>query len=208
MKNIKLIIAFLLCTFAASAQLYTNQAELLLGRQGHSVAVLDQWVSSYEESNFVISGGFDGSLVTTACEWNGEFYDMNFPRIDHTSNAYSGTKVLIAGGYDGVGTNYESTEIFDTATEEFTAGPDMLSPRSYHRSIQMNDGNILITGGFDGANYLSSCEIFNTSTEQFTAIQSMNYARSSHSICVLPNGSVVVTGGYNPAYNFQMVECE
>jgi hypothetical protein len=208
MKNAKLLFAILLMPVAANAQLYNNQSELLLGRQGHSVAVLDQWMPSFEESNFLISGGFDGSLVTTACEWNGEFYDMNFPRIDHTSNAFGVTKVLIAGGYDGVGTNYESTEIFDTVTEEFTAGPIMLSPRSYHRSIQMNDGNILITGGFDGINYLSSCEIFNTNTEQFVAIQSMNYARSSHSICVLPNGNVVVTGGYNPAYNFQMVECE
>ena len=121
MKNAQLILTFILCSFISTAQLYTNQSELLLGRQGHSVAVLDQWVPSYEESNFVVSGGFDGSLVTTACEWNGQFYDMNFPRIDHTSNAYNNTKVLIAGGYDGVGTNYSSTEIFDTETEEFTA---------------------------------------------------------------------------------------
>jgi hypothetical protein len=54
MKNAKLLFAILLMSVAANAQLYTNQSELLLGRQGHSVAVLDQWVPSFEESNFLI----------------------------------------------------------------------------------------------------------------------------------------------------------
>lgn len=199
--------AFVLLSFVGLAQSYMSLTPMQTGRSAHAVAIINPDQGNYSISNFFISGGWDGGAVTSACEFDGEVYDMNYPRMDHTCNAF-GSKILIAGGYDGSSTNYSSTEIFDTQTLEFLDGPEMDFGRSYHRSVNLADGRILITGGFDGSNYLSSCEIFDPQTEEFTTTGSLNYARSSHTINLMDDGRVVVTGGFNPAYNFQMVLCE
>jgi hypothetical protein len=199
--------AFVLLSFVGLAQSYMSLTPMQTGRSAHAVAMINPDQGNFSISNFFICGGWDGGAVTSACEFDGEVYDMNYPRMDHTCNAF-GSKILIAGGYDGSSTNYSSTEIFDTQSLEILDGPEMDFGRSYHRSVNLADGRILITGGFDGSNYLSSCEIFDPQTEEFTNTGSMNYARSSHTINLMDDGRVVVTGGFNPAYNFQMVECE
>lgn len=200
-------LAFALLTIQTLAQGYMAQGFMQTGRSGHAVAILNPNQGNYSISNFFICGGWDGGAVTSACELDGEIYDMNYARMDHTCNTF-GSKIFIAGGYDGNSTNYSSTEIFDTQTLEFLDGPEMEFGRSYHRSVNLADGRILITGGFDGSNYLSSCEIFDPTTEELTTTGSLNFARSSHTINLMEDGRVVVTGGFNPAFNFQMVECE
>ncbi|MEN9347300.1 MAG: hypothetical protein RLZZ77_811 [Bacteroidota bacterium] len=209
MKSLLTILLSFLSSWVFSQDYYyAVTGELMEGRMGHTATFIPS-ISNVSSpfGAILVAGGTDGFNVKSNAEWQGAILQMTVPRTDHSANEVFG-KIFIAGGWDGFSTNWNTTEIFDPTTEEFTPGPIMSSGRTYHRSVQLNDGRILITGGYDGTNNLSSCEIYDPSTNQLVPTGSMNYGRSSHTCTVLPNGKVLVTGGFNPDFGFQMNQCE
>lgn len=66
-------------------------------------------------------------------------------------------KVPIAGGN---GTN--TTTIFDPATGQFIAGPNMNNRRYVFDAIRLNNGRVLLPGGLDnsGPGALSAVDLF------------------------------------------------
>ena len=76
---------------------------------------------------------------------------MTEPRTNHTLTLLPDGTVLAAGGNDPRETMHvplASTEIFDPATNTWTAGPDLAHARSEHTATLMPDGSILFIGGF------------------------------------------------------------
>ena len=75
---------------------------------------------------------------------------MTEPRTNHSLTLLTDGTVLAAGGNDPRETMHvplASTEIFDPATDTWTAGPDLAHARSEHTANLMPDGSVLFIGG-------------------------------------------------------------
>ena len=101
--------------------------------------------------------------------------------------------VLLAGGSANGITN--TSEIYGTANNHWSAGPNMSFPRQ-QASISEVSGGYLITGGNDWGSLVGNAEIFSTSNNQFRLAQSdMVHPRSGHVQVTLANGDVLLIGG-------------
>jgi len=115
--------------------------------------------------------------------------NMTVARAMHTATLYTfGGSVLIAGGMDDSGNVLATAEVFNVATETFTAVGSMHTARFNHAAAALSNGKILITGGEDGSgNTLNTAEIFDPTTNMFTLTtdpslggNNMNVARKLH----------------------------
>jgi hypothetical protein len=112
-------------------------------------------------------------------------------------------KVLIAGGafnssQSGAG---DSAELYDPATNTFTASPQMNHARYVATATLLPNGKVLIAGGTQDGNFpLSSTELYDPVTNTFAAsTPAMNTARFAATAALLPNGKVMIAGGFGNA---------
>jgi hypothetical protein len=103
--------------------------------------------------------------------------------------------VLIAGGsdddiFDGVNVT-ASAELFNPATETFTATGSMTEPRWQHTATLLTTGKVLLAGGASD----NSAELFDPAIGTFTATGPMTAARSEHTAALLNDGTVLLAGG-------------
>jgi hypothetical protein len=157
-------------------------------------------------------GRFDIPLQELVIPVSGFGFTNTF-RGGHTATvlangpAASNGKVLIAGGGDS------SAELYDPATNTFTATGNMNAQRQRHTATLLNDGTVLITGGynFTGAGgstvYLTSAELYHPDSGTFELLAApMSAARSSHTATKLADGRVLITGGFNATTTLQTAE--
>ncbi|PTL59392.1 hypothetical protein [Paraconexibacter algicola] len=111
-------------------------------------------------------------------------------------------RVFISGGYSGesLGGRRQSTEIYDPATNSFTAGPSLGSLRHLHTQTLLSDGSVLVAGGQTDNNNtsLSSSDLYTPATGAIGTIASggtMNGPRQAHGVSALPGGKLLLTGG-------------
>lgn len=104
--------------------------------------------------------------------------------------------VLVAGGQvsGARGPTISSTEIFNPATDKFTAGPEMNFKRYklMNAVVRLRDGRILIAGGADQP------EVYDSISNSFRPVKGSKldgYCFSTSTL--LPNGEVLLAGGYN-----------
>ena len=115
----------------------------------------------------------DGSVLISGGAWNNRYCerynsttnswiqtgDMTVERRSyHTATLLHNGKVLLAGGYtDDVAS---SAELYDPATNSFTAVDSMFTPREQHTATILSDGNVLVTGGYSTNGPVNLAEIF------------------------------------------------
>ena len=169
----------------------------------------------------LVAGGEDAAATAFS---SAELYDpttgvftpttgnMTAPRVGHTATLLGNGKVLITGGAtDATENALASAELYDPATDSFTATTgSMASARVSHSATLLNNGKVLIVGG-DSIFYnnmantniksLASAEIFDPSTGTFAATGSLSVARESHTATLLNDGRVLVAGGSDGALN-------
>ena len=111
--------------------------------------------------------------------------------------------VLVNGGENSQDLNtamvLASAELFDPATNQFTAVGPMTGPRIAQQSVRLQDGRVLITGGFDrtGGPGLGTAELYDPATHTFTAAAGqMVTGRAEHAAALLPDGRVLMAGGW------------
>jgi N-acetylneuraminic acid mutarotase len=93
---------------------------------------------------------------------------MGSARENHTATLFSGgplsSKVLITGGDTGNSakpTVLSSAELFDPATNKFSATASMVTARRYHTATLLLNGEVLIVGGeSSGGALLDSTELY------------------------------------------------
>jgi hypothetical protein len=120
-------------------------------------------------------------------------------------------RVLVAGG-EGLAPSeppLASAEIFDPATDSWTATGAMTTARLGHTLTLLADGRVLAAGGMDGhdtSKPLSSAELFDPATGRWSPTGSMAVGRTQHIAVRLLDGRVLVAGGdtaaaelYDPA---------
>jgi Kelch motif/Galactose oxidase, central domain len=127
---------------------------------------------------------------------------MSTPRAGAVAAPLPDGRVLIAGGYHGATNALPSAEVFDPATNSFSATGigSMTTSREGGVAAPLPDGRVLIAGGLDNAEaFLSSAEVFNPATNSFSSlgIGSMSTPRLHAAAAPLPDGRVLVAGGYN-----------
>lgn len=111
----------------------------------------------------------------------------------HTSTLLSNGLVLVAGGYQGGGSNTNLTDLFNPNTGQFTATGPLTISRYGHTATLLPNGKVLIAGGASTA----SAELYDPGTGQFSSAGPMVELRRYHTATMLPNGKVLFTGGWD-----------
>jgi N-acetylneuraminic acid mutarotase len=189
--------------YSATAELYdpisqrwTATANMADPRVGHTATLL-------VDGRVLVAGVSIGpSPVTTA-----ELYEpgsgiwtatgsMATARVDHTATRLADGRVLVASGH-GPGSDPEpldSAELYDPASERWTATGSMAEASFYHTATLLPDGTVFVADGFN-ADGLATAELYDPSSGRWTATASMVTARAGHTATLLADGRVLVAGG-------------
>ncbi len=127
--------------------------------------------------------------------------DMITGRSLHTASLLGNGMVLEAAGRHGA-TPSDKAELFDPATETFSATGDLNMQRKRQDATTLPDGTVFISGGASVKNGqpvdsgTPTCEIYDPMTGIFTLLDNeMKYGRTEHQATLLADGDVVITGG-------------
>jgi N-acetylneuraminic acid mutarotase len=120
--------------------------------------------------------------------------DMSIPRYGHAATAVATGKVLVTGGYDGVGLT-ASAEVYDALANSWSAAPDMSNPLWYHTSTLLASGKVLVIGGYTGSAVSASAQVYDPVANSWSAAPDMSSPRWYHTSTLLASGKVLVTGG-------------
>src|SRR5216117_3338627 len=154
----------------------------------------------------LIAGGRDAADQALA---SAEIYDpatggytllaspLPAPIWGHTATRLDDGTVLIAGGRRGASPR-RAAQLFDPATDTFTALGPMSTPRGRHTATLLRDGRVVVIGGTDGVKPVASLEIYDPTTRTFSlAPSALAVVRQDHTTTLLPDGRILVVGGSN-----------
>ena len=171
---------------------FTPTGNMTTARSNHTSTLLN-------DGKVLITGG---DLATGQLSKTAELYDpttghftlaahlMTIGRDKHTANLLADGKVLLVGG--------KNADIYDPATQTFTATINAPSKRSSHAAVKLNDGTVLVSGGYVGKLASRDAWIYDPISQTFTQLLSvMRIPRSNHQTTLLLDGKVLVTGGYS-----------
>ncbi|MBV8454393.1 MAG: hypothetical protein JOZ29_19280 [Deltaproteobacteria bacterium] len=225
-----------------SAELYNPTADSFIRTRGrlsggyfsHTATLIDTGSSGSDNGMVLVAGGFNSIGIPQSAA---ELYDpakgtftpttskMMTPRALQTAtflapdvvSALRG-QILITGGYSqnsfGVLRPQNTTELFNPATNKFTALPNsMKEARANHSAILLRSGKVLILGGSGFPSpALADAEIFDPMTKTFTPTNSVPCPAATPNVTsppgcmldtaygqtpiLLSNGQVIVTGGF------------
>ncbi len=126
------------------------------------------------------------------------------PRTLATATRLADGSVLIAGGFDPLGTPQRSAEIYQPGTGSFAAVKNMHMPRALHSATLLANGFVLIAGGIVDTLGTSTptAELYDPATREFSLLKStMVQSSSGHSAtlitgCKCPrDGEVLIADG-------------
>lgn len=119
---------------------------------------------------------------------------------------FSSGRALVAGGYQRTGFSgavLSSTEIYDSASDQWLPGPDLDEARDGMRVTLIDADSALISGGAGTKTLL-----YRDSTGAFEAGPDMATARRLQSVVRLPDGRLWVTGGVGGAMDMELSSTE
>jgi len=200
-------------TGLASAELYDPAAEAFTSTGSMSTGRMSHTATLLSSGKVLIAGGISDALTSFA---SAELYDpttrrftatgsMTVGREEHTATLLSDGRVLIVGGNDFAGnteTLLASAELYDPATETFTATGSTNVPTPTHTATLLGSGNVLVVGGMDGLFGASSVseKLYDPATGTFSATGSMAAERMHHAASLLSSGEVLIVGGIHSNY--------
>jgi WD40 repeat protein len=128
---------------------------------------------------------------------------MPYPLANHTATLMPNGQVLVAGGDIDIGSiggiglyPVLFAELYDPATELWTATTSMHFVHDYHTATLLTNGLVLIAGGGGQFGSTTNCaELYEPFTQTWTAAATMITPRKYHTATLLPNGQVLAAGG-------------
>jgi len=206
--------------FLASAEIYdpatrrfTPAGEMKIAREAHRATLLNN-------GKVLITGGLSpvwpqqqlAEIYNPATGVFSPVGEMTTPRADHTATLLADGRVLLSAGSTGRSINEAVTgtaELFDPATNRFTATGKLSAPRHKHAAVLLRDGRVLVIGGADSRlrGFYNSAELYDPATGRFSATGGMSAARYKirEAAALLADGKVLIAGGgtrlevYDPA---------
>jgi hypothetical protein len=134
---------------------------------------------------------------------------------DHTAVRLQNGKVLVVGGYtraalpDSIGSytvtaTLARTELFDPATQIWTASGTLSQARVGHTLTTLLSGNPIVIGGATSAANLAATvsdlvEQYSPSSGTWTSLTALPSARRLHTTTLLSDGRLFILGGYDSA---------
>jgi len=195
--------------YSAEKNQFTGVSQLHQPRTDHTATPLD-------DGSILIAGGLETSNDYASAIAAAEIYDPSTGNFSPLATACPGAKgcmvtpaslsvatklangkVLITGGYvSGQGCS-SAAEIYDPATQIFTAVQNMLSPRYYHTATLLPNGEVLIMGGLSNLAPnipATTAELFDPGTNSFRLANNPAYPMYAGT-GTQSNGGVLFTGG-------------
>ena len=137
---------------------------------------------------------------------------MTDARQSFTATLLATGKVLVAGGFGGIGTStIGSAELYDPASATFSPTGSMNATRAEATATLLPNGKVLIVGGISGGYSFiptATAELYDPSTGTFTLTGSMSVPRFGHTATLLSNGNVLVAGGDTALGTFNTATAE
>lgn len=118
---------------------------------------------------------------------------LSVSRYSHTATLLSSGQILVTGGIDATSSTlfHASTELYDPATDSWTAGPPMSTTRYGHTATLLASGKVLVVTGIGRG----TSEEYDPATRTWSPTSALTTLRYSHAATLLPSGEVLVTGG-------------
>ena len=124
---------------------------------------------------------------------------MSTARINHAATLLTNGKVLVTGGEYSTtrDTDRRNADLFDPATDTWSATGILSAVRRWHFQLQLPDGHVLVAGGWDGTGqgYTPIAELYDVATGSWSRTGNIKLPVESVPPAMLPNGNVLVTGG-------------
>lgn len=192
-------------TYLNSAEIYDPATETFSSvpnmpgsnREGASAVLLSN-------GNVLVVGGSDGSSLWKSAiifdavtnSWSSVSSQM---QTEHYLNAaiviLNDGRVLIAGGQTLGGESVSKTDIFDPATNTFSAGPELSQPRQGLTAHVLTDGKVVFIGGGAYETTSNTVDVYDPVTSQIIRqFNTMRYTRYEHSSALLLDGRVLIVG--------------
>jgi hypothetical protein len=188
---------------------WSSAAAMTTARTGHALLMLPS-------GEPIAIGGFarypDGPGIGTS-----EIFDLasgTWGRVAGMTTGRAGPAVLLADGRvlaaggtaesGGYRQQLASAEIYDPATNTWTAVAPMREARSRFTLTLLGDGRVLATGGGQDELVTASAEIFDPVSGRWSSTSPMGRGRGGHTAVRLANGEVVIIGGYPGSYTTEI----
>ena len=181
--------------FDPATNSFVRAADLSIPRRPYGVVRL-------ADGRVLVPGGSSTARSVVA---SAELYDpatdsfvptgsLGAAREKHTAALLPDGRILIIGGSnERVSPNrLRSTEVYDSRTGQFSAGPAMQAGRHKVVSARLSNGDVLVIGGSDDL-----AELYRNDLEQFVRVNGTSgYERLFPAAVTLDDGRVLITGGY------------
>ncbi|HRI71293.1 MAG TPA: kelch repeat-containing protein, partial [Polyangium sp.] len=182
----------------AAASTWTSAGAMTGARQFHNQVAISN-------DRALIIGGYDGTNMLASVQiYNGATNmwaagpNLTTARSAASAVRLANGKVLVAGGLTGTNGNFTivpTAELYDPATNMWSAAGTLTTPRYYPTMGVLPSGVAMLAGGYSGSTPTAATEVYDPATNTWTAMAPRTIASGNLNSAVLGTGRFLVFGG-------------